>query len=84
MYCFSKNEKDILKLAYNNLSENSTHRNTFLMKNSEFAVYINALRSLAREGYIKPISDNFFDSTLSLKYEYDLTSKGESVAESLT
>jgi len=27
---------------------------------------------------------NFFDSTLSLKYEYDLTSKGESAAESLT
>ena len=35
-------------------------------------------------GYLKPISDNFFDSTLSLKYEYDLTSKGESAAESLT
>lgn len=54
------------------------------MKSSELAVYINALRSLAGEGYIKPISDNFFDSTLSLKYEYDLTSKGESAAESLT
>ena len=84
MYRFSKNEKDILKSAYKNLTENGTHRNTFLMKNSEFAVYINALHSLAREGYIKPISDNFFDSTLSLKYEYDLTSKGESAAESLT
>lgn len=76
MYRFSKNEKDILKSAYKNLAENGTHRNV--------AVYINALRSLAGEGYIKPISDNFFDSTLSLKYEYDLTSKGESAAESLT
>lgn len=47
MYRFSKNEKDILKSAYKNLTENGTHRNTFLMKNSELAVYINALRSLA-------------------------------------
>lgn len=84
MYRFSKNEKDILKSAYKNLAENGMHRNAFLMKSSELAVYINALRSLAGEGYIKPISDNFFDSTLSLKYEYDLTSKGESAAESLT
>ena len=58
-------------------------RNTFLMKNSELAVYINALRSLAREGYIEPISDNFFDDTLSLKYEFNLTLKGEFAAESL-
>lgn len=60
MYRFSKNEKDILKSAYKNLAENGTHRNAFLMKSSELAVYINALRSLAGEGYIKPISDNFF------------------------
>ena len=84
IYRFSKNEKDILKSAYKNLAENGMHRNAFLMKSSELAVYINDLRSLAGEGYIKPISDNFFDSTLSLKYEYDLTSKGESAAESLT
>lgn len=83
MYRFSKNEKDILKSAYKNLAENSEHRNTFLMKNSELAVYINALRSLSREGYIEPISDNFFDDTLSLKYEFNLTLKGEFAAESL-
>lgn len=64
MYRFSKNEKDILKSAYKNLAENSEHRNTFLMKNSELAVYINAL-------------------TLSLKYEFNLTLKGEFAAESL-
>lgn len=83
MYRFSKNEKDILKSAYKNLVENGEHTNIFLMENSESVVYINALRSLAREGYIKPISDNFFSSTLSLKYEFDLTSKGEFEAESL-
>ena len=35
MYRFSKNEKDILKSAYKNLSENGTHRNAFLMKSSK-------------------------------------------------
>lgn len=78
-------QKYILKLAYDNLKQNHIREYKFVIKNSKEFYLVNALRSLNDNGYIKAISDNFYDNVISVPplYEFALTLEGELLAESL-
>ncbi len=85
MYNFSTAQKEILKLAYDNLNQNHTREYSLIIKNSSKSYLINALRSLNESGYIEAISDNFYDDVVSFPpvYKFTLTDEGVFAAESL-